>query len=78
MMPMPCGYHYLQKTALPRIALAAKKLKFQNADLSIYTLLYIVHVSTNPLLLTMTLWEVTITDNCCHWKKTRKKMGSYD
>ena len=36
MMPMPCGYHYLQKTALPRMALAVKKLKFPNADLSMY------------------------------------------
>ena len=44
MMPMPCGYHYLQKTALPRKALAAKKLKFQNADLSIYIAVYCTRV----------------------------------
>ena len=77
MMPMPCGYHYLQKTALPKMLFAAKKLKFPNADLS----MYIVHVSTNPLFLTMTLSVHTITDNCFHWKNREKKssnFGSYD
>ena len=34
--------------------------------------LYIVHVSNNPLLLTMTLFVHTITNNCFHGEKTKK------
>ena len=80
--------HYIQWCRCHVVIITCRKLHCQekpwppkNSSFKMlifpYTLLYIVHVSTNPLLLTMTLWEVTITDNCCHWKN-RKKLGSYD
>ena len=39
--------------------------------------LYIVHVSNNPLLLTMTLFVHTITNNCFHGEKTKKKSSFF-
>ena len=77
--------HYIQWCRCHVVIITCRKLHCQekpwppkNSSFKMlifpYTLLYIVHVSTNPLLLTMTLWEVTITDNCCHWKN-RKKIG---